>query len=161
VAGLLELIEAARLRHPAPELLVVTGGRAFPYGEAEVPAHVEAMVDAEIGRATGDVERALAIFAEDVVFHADGRGTLAGPWFGREGVVRFFSEWLSAWEDHEARLELVVDCGDRMVTQAVQRGRSRLAGVHVEMVNTGGWWLRDGKVALVHWYASLADALAA
>lgn len=129
----------------------------FP--DPPLPANVAAILDAEAGRATGDVPRALAVLADDVVFHADGRGTLAGPWHGPDGVRRFFAEWLSVWEGHEGRLELVVDLGDRVVTRAVQRARSRAAGVEVEMVNHGSWWFRDGKVVLVRFFESLEAAL--
>jgi ketosteroid isomerase-like protein len=159
MAGPLDVIAAARPRHPAPQLLVVTGGEAFPAAARTLPPHVQAMLDAEEARARGDVAGALAIFAENVEFHGLAHGPLAGPHHGHAGVVHFFTEWLSAFEQHESRLELMVDLGDRVVTEAPQRGRSR--GVEVEMVSRGSWWLRDGKVVQVRWFDSLEEALAA
>ena len=124
-----------------------------------LPPDVVTLLDAEAGRAAGDVRRALALFADDARFHGDDRGSLAGPWIGPEGVRSFFAEWLSVFEAHESRVELVIDCGDRVVAQATQRGRSRAAGVEVEMVNRGSWWFRDGKVVLVRFFESLEAAL--
>ena len=161
MAGPLELVAAARLHHPAPELLVVSGGEAFPVGHRRLPPHVHALLDAEVGRATGDVSRALAVFADDAEFHGDGRGALAGPWHGPEGVRQFFVEWMSVWDGHEGRLELAIDCGHRVVTRAVQRARSRAAGIEVEMVNWGSWWFRGGKVVLVRFFESMEEALEA
>ena len=131
-------------------------------GEAEavdtrLPAYVEAMVAAEEARLRGDAEGALAIFADDVVFHGLDHGPLAGPHHGPAGVLYFFSEWLSAFEEHESRVQLMIDLGDRVITEAPQRGRSR--GVEVEMISRGSWWFRDGKVVLVRWFDSLEEAL--
>ena len=157
MAGPLELVVAARLHHPAPELLVVTGREAFPPDGRPLPPHLQAMLDGEEARLRGDAEGALAIFSEDVRFHGVDHGPLAGPHHGHAGVVHFFTEWLSAFEEHESRVHLMIDLGDRVLTEAPQRGRSR--GVEVEMVSRGSWWFRDGKVVLVRWFDSLEEAL--
>ena len=127
--------------------------------EVTLPGNVEALIRADDARQRGDVQGALAVLAEDVEWHGLAHGPLAGPFRGHEGVLRFHREWDATWEEHERRLELLIEDRERVITQSVQRRRSR--GLPVERVDTGCWWFRDGEVVRVRFFDSLQEALSA
>jgi ketosteroid isomerase-like protein len=86
---------------------------------------------------------------------------LGGVHRGREAVVRWWREWLAAWQTVEFEYELV-DAGDRVVVLLDQRMRGRSTGIEVELgkyahVAT----VKNGR--MVHWraYPSHARALEA
>jgi SnoaL-like domain len=86
---------------------------------------------------------------------------IQGVYRGKEAVMRWWREWLAAWETVEFEYELV-DAGDRVVLLLDQRMRGRSTGIEVPMgkyahVAT----FRDGL--MVHWkhYASQSKALEA
>jgi SnoaL-like domain len=86
---------------------------------------------------------------------------LVGIYRGREAVVRWWREWLEAWETIEFDYELV-DAGDRVVLLLDQKMRGRSTGIEVPIgkyaqVAT----FRNGL--MVHWkvYLSQSEALEA
>jgi len=86
---------------------------------------------------------------------------IAGVYRGRDSVLGFWREWLSAWESLQFEYELV-DAGDRVVMLVDQRMRGRSTGIEVSFgryaqVAT----FRDGL--MVHWqfYLSQSEALEA
>ena len=82
---------------------------------------------------------------------------------GVEGIREFLSSWLEAWDD-DWRLELdeVLDAGDdKAVAIASQYGRSKSAGVEVEMRFAQIWTFRGERLVRMQVYASPRDALEA
>lgn len=80
---------------------------------------------------------------------------------GAAGVTAFLSEWTDTWEDWELAQEAVRDAGDKVVALMHQRGRSKAAGVPVEMSFAMVFTLRDGKQARMEMYSDREEALAA
>ena|SRR5205823_791940 len=80
---------------------------------------------------------------------------------GAEGAQRFLDEWVDAWDDWELEIEALEDAGDKIVALVRQRGRSKAAGIPVEMSFAQVWTLRDGKQARMDMYSDRAEALAA
>src|SRR6266567_2742462 len=78
---------------------------------------------------------------------------------GAEGARTFLEGWTAAWEDWELELEGLHDAGDRVVALLCQRGRSKAAGMLVEMNFAQVWTLRDGKEARMDMYSDPAEAL--
>jgi ketosteroid isomerase-like protein len=81
-----------------------------------------------------------------------------------EGVAEariFLREWTDAWEDWELEIDSLHDAGDRVVALLQQRGRSKAAGMPVEMSFAQVWTIRDGKQARMDMYSDPAEALAA
>ncbi len=82
---------------------------------------------------------------------------------GVEGVREFLSSWLEAWDD-DWRLELdeVHDAGnDKVVAIVSQYGRSKSAGVEVEMHLAQAWTFRGERYARMQMYSDPRDALEA
>ena len=80
---------------------------------------------------------------------------------GAEGARAFLEEWSDAWENWELEMEALHDAGDRVVALMHQRGRSKEAGMPVEMSFAQVWTLRDGKEARMDMYSDSDEAFEA
>ena len=80
---------------------------------------------------------------------------------GVDGAGAFVSEWMAAWDDWELEVEALHDAGDRVVVFVRQRGRSKAAGMPVEMSFAQVFTVRDGKQARMEMYSDRNEALAA
>ena len=78
---------------------------------------------------------------------------------GIEGAETFLSEWTGAWTDWELELEGLRDAGDKVLALVRQRGRSKGAGMPVDMYFAQVWTLRDGKEARMEMYSDPSEAL--
>jgi ketosteroid isomerase-like protein len=80
---------------------------------------------------------------------------------GAEGARAFLEEWSDAWEDWELEIEALHDAGDRVVALMHQSGRSKEAGMPVEMSFVQVWTLRGGKEARMDMYSDSDEAFEA
>jgi len=80
---------------------------------------------------------------------------------GVEGVRRFISDWVEAWDDWELEVESLHDAGDQVVAIMYQHGRSKATGLPVDMHFGQVWTIRDGKQFHMQMYASPEEALEA
>jgi ketosteroid isomerase-like protein len=80
---------------------------------------------------------------------------------GVEGARSFLEEWVSAWDDWELEVDSLHDAGDKVVSFVRQRGRSKAAGMPVEMSFAQVWTLRDGKQTRMDMYSDREEALEA
>ena len=80
---------------------------------------------------------------------------------GVAGAETFLSSWTSVWDEWELELEGLRDAGDKVVALLRQRGRSRAAGMLVDMSFAQVWTLRDGKEARMEMYSDPSEALKA
>jgi ketosteroid isomerase-like protein len=79
---------------------------------------------------------------------------------GAEGVNAFMSAWMEAWDDWELEVEALIDGGERVVALVHQRGRSKGAGMPVEMSFAQVFTFRDGKQSRMEMYSDRDEALA-
>jgi ketosteroid isomerase-like protein len=79
---------------------------------------------------------------------------------GVDGARGFVSTWLDAWEDWELELEALHDAGDKVVALVRQHGKSKAAGMPVEMSFAQVFTLRDGKQSRMDMYSDRGEALA-
>ena len=80
---------------------------------------------------------------------------------GADGARAFLTEWSDAWDDWELELDALHDAGDRVVALMHQRGRSKAAGMPVEMSFAQVWTVRDGKEARMDMYSDAGEAFEA
>ncbi|MEA2313722.1 MAG: uncharacterized protein QOI03_414 [Solirubrobacteraceae bacterium] len=80
---------------------------------------------------------------------------------GIEGAETFLSDWAAAWDDWELDLEASHDAGEKVVVFVRQRGRSKTAGMPVDMSFAQVWTIRDGKQARMEMYSDRNEALEA
>ena len=95
-----------------------------------------------------------------------------GAWFawgqrhaeftGLDGLREFFLDWLAPWATYYDDIEDVFPVGDdRVVVLGRERGYRLDTEAEVEAESAGIYFLRDGKVARVEYYAKRAEALEA
>ena len=80
---------------------------------------------------------------------------------GAEGARTFLREWRDAWDDWSLEIDALHDAGDKVVAFLRQHGRSKAAGMPVEMLFAQVWTIRDGKEARMDMYSDRAEALEA
>jgi ketosteroid isomerase-like protein len=80
---------------------------------------------------------------------------------GVDGARAFLREWTDAWEDWVLEVDSLHDAGDKVVALVHQHGRSKAAGMPVEMYFAQVWTLRDGKQSRMDMYSERAEALEA
>jgi ketosteroid isomerase-like protein len=80
---------------------------------------------------------------------------------GVEGARTFLSEWAAAWEDWELEVDAFHDAGDKVVALVRQSGRSKAAGMTVDMTFAQVFTLRDGKQTRMEMYSDPNEALEA
>ena len=113
-----------------------------------------------------DNESPFEVFDSDIVW--DGRkiagvmGRLTGLaeiFHGHEGVRRFWSSWLEAWEEIEFEYEVLPLPDGRVVGLVTrQRNKGRGSGIWVDQgAYAQIWTLRDGKVVKME-YTSTEEA---
>lgn len=118
---------------------------------AEHP-NIARMRDGYAAFAKGDFDTLNDMFAEDVLWHVDGRSQLAGEYRGRDAVYGFFGRLMELTEGsfHLDVLALLADDDHAMalVNQSASRG-----GHRAETLNVHVFRMRDG-VVLESWDAS-------
>jgi ketosteroid isomerase-like protein len=80
---------------------------------------------------------------------------------GIVGAESFLSDWSAAWDDWDVELGAFHDAGDKVVVLLRQRGRSKAAGMPVEMSFAMVWTVRDGRQMRMEMYSDPAEALKA
>jgi ketosteroid isomerase-like protein len=105
---------------------------------------VQTVNDAYEAFARGDVPAVLAVFAEDIRWHAPDVLPHGGHVQGRDEVGTFFGRLVSTWEDFSLEILDVVDGGDKVFGRG--RASGRLGGTE-----SGYGWVHvfhfsDGKV---------------
>jgi ketosteroid isomerase-like protein len=86
---------------------------------------------------------------------------LAGAYRGRDAVVRFWQEWLAAWETMRFDYEMV-DAGDCVVQLLDLRMRGRSTGIEVPFGKCAWVYaLKNGLVIHQKFYMDQAQALKA
>jgi ketosteroid isomerase-like protein len=92
----------------------------------------------------GDIQSALATFAEDILWHVPGRGPLSRDYRGRTEVLGFFDHFMRL-SDGTFRLQIdeVFAKGDKVVilcTETAHRGRRSWSSSQVHV-----WTVKDGR----------------
>ena len=80
---------------------------------------------------------------------------------GIAGAEAFLGAWTAAWDDWELDVEEYRDGGEKVVALVRQRGRSKAAGMPVDMFFAQVWTIRDGVQVLMEMYSDPAEALGA
>jgi ketosteroid isomerase-like protein len=78
---------------------------------------------------------------------------------GSDGVRRFWTQFLSTWDEYRVEVEELVDAGDQVV--AVMRLRGRTHEREIDQPRSSLLTLRGGKIVRIEPFASRDDALGA
>jgi hypothetical protein len=87
------------------------------------------------------------------------RFDFAASYRGRDGVAKFFAQWLEEWQDYESVLHEVEIIDGRVLVRASMRGRGRVSGATVEWPHFEVWDVIDGRATAMKAFAERDDAL--
>jgi ketosteroid isomerase-like protein len=112
----------------------------------------------------GNFERRLdevrEIFDPEVEWVAAPRSLLASEEYrGYDGVRRFWTQFLSAWDEYGVQVDELIDAGDQVV--AVMRLSGRTNELEVDEARSSLLTLRDGRIVRIEPFASKDGALEA
>jgi len=97
----------------------------------------------------GDVQGAIAAFAEDILWHVPGRGPLSRDYRGHDEVLGFFGHFMQlSGGTFRLRIDEVLAKGERVVvlcTESARRGGRSWSSPQVHV-----WTVKNGK-ATVFW----------
>ena len=101
-------------------------------------------------------------FDPEIVWDTSASGLpAAGVYHGRDGVRRFFRDWLAPWDDYEIAARECIDAGDAVVLVFRQAGTGRSSGVRTERDFFSVWELESSKVVRFRLFASREQAFEA
>jgi ketosteroid isomerase-like protein len=80
---------------------------------------------------------------------------------GADAVEGFLEDWTGAFDEWELEVEALHDAGDTVVALVHQRGRSKTAGMPVEMTFAQVWTVQGGKQVRMEMYSDRDEALKA
>lgn len=112
----------------------------------------------------GNLERRLdevrEIFDPEVEWVAAPHSLLASEDYrGFDGVRRFWTQFLSAWDEYGVEVEELIDRGDQVV--AVMRLSGRTNELEVDEARSSLLTLRNGRIVRIEPFASKIEALVA
>ena len=116
----------------------------------------------EVRSGIAEVDRLVAeSLADDVVIEFHGAGLPEGSRYaGREEYLRFWRDWLAAFEVYAIEHGDYEQVDDNVVVSVTHRGRGRGSGLDFELPQAQRWVFRDGRAAEIHVYETRADAMA-
>jgi ketosteroid isomerase-like protein len=100
------------------------------------------------------------IFDPEVEWVAAPHSLLASEEYrGYDGVRRFWTQFLSAWDEYGVQVEELIDAGDQVV--AVMRLSGRTSELEVDEARSSLLTFRDGRIVRIEPFASKDAALEA
>jgi uncharacterized protein len=105
---------------------------------------------------TGDFSPVAELWHPEVVLKPSGLLPEQGEWRGQEGITRFAAAQAEAFEEFQVKPEEFIDAGDKVVVPIRFGGRARHTGLSVEFRVVHVLSLRDGKLARIDMFQSLA-----
>ena len=93
---------------------------------------------------------------------ASGLGSGVGEFHrGSDGLARYLREWLEPFSEYRIEILDYIEAGDCVLAPSRQSGVGSGSGARVEIKLTTLYELRDGKIARMHQYDTLEEALEA
>lgn len=110
-----------------------------------------------------DFDRAMQIYADDVVLIVPGEGLQTGTFSGKAAVGEWFGDWFRTFDrDYRFEIEEARELpGGAIFLLARHGGRGRLSGAEVRGENAYLYRVRSGQIAKVGFFAGREEALAA
>jgi ketosteroid isomerase-like protein len=105
----------------------------------------------------GDLESAMALFDPEVVVHDPGR--TGRSYRGRDGLMRFWGEWLENWDTYRLDPVDFIEEGEEIFVACEQVARGKLSGVEVRQDLYCVYRITDGTVVEFRIYADRAPAV--
>lgn len=124
--------------------------------------HIEVVRDQFAATNERDFERAMALYADDVVLVVPGPGIQSGRYEGKKAVGEWFGDWLGTFDpDYRFEIDEAREIGDLIFIHATHGGRGRVSGAEVRTESSYLYRVRGGKVVYVEFHWERDEALKA
>jgi ketosteroid isomerase-like protein len=157
-------------RAPRASLAGAEDRRARPRTsfEAGCTVHVFlAMANADVIREltekwnAGDLDSVADLYTEDAEIRTGPHWPEDTTYQGREAIRETTAEWASMWDKLQIEVGTFEEFGDKLVVTGAWRMRGAASGVDGEMAIFILFTFREGKIALLEWFADRETAVAA
>ena len=109
----------------------------------------------------GEVDGVSDLYTEDAEIHTGAHWPEVTVYRGRDEIRRTSAEWASMWENLQIELHSIEEYGERMVVTGAWRMRGAASGIDGEMPIFITFTFREGRIALLEWFADRDTAMAA
>ena len=108
----------------------------------------------------GDMDAFRELYHPDAVMRMAAGLARAGPYFGREAIMREFEQLRQTWDGRDTAEPIgdFIDVGDRVVVRRSGVAQARVLKPTVEL--TAVWTVRDGSILAADYFRDYAEALA-
>jgi ketosteroid isomerase-like protein len=110
---------------------------------------------------SGDVDSVSDLYTEDAEIRTGPHWPEVTTYRGRQAIRATSAEWASMWETLQIEIDSLEEYGDRLVATGAWRLRGAASGVGGEMPIFIAFTFRDGKIAVLEWFADRDTAVAA
>ena len=110
-----------------------------------------------------DLDAALECVHTDFEFDwSESIGPFVGTYRGHDGLARFWTDLLEAWEHFSPTTVEVIECGaDGLITLDVVRARGKGSGIDMEARGAMLWTMQGGKIVRVKMFQTKQEAFEA
>jgi uncharacterized protein len=131
--------------------------------------NVESVTGLYEGAEAMDKEQLLAALPElirqlcdpEIEWVEDPRRADSRTYRGHDGVLASFERWFEGFDEYGAKLERIVDCGDRVFVASREKGKGAISGATVDAMNYQVITFREGKVLRYQEFSEEAEAFEA
>jgi ketosteroid isomerase-like protein len=109
----------------------------------------------------GDVDSVIDLYTEDAEIRTGSHWPEVTTYRGREAIRETSAEWASMWETLQIEVDTLEEHGDKLVATGAWRMRGAASGVDGEMAIFILFTFRDGRIAVLEWFADRDSAVAA
>ena len=110
---------------------------------------------------SGDVDSVFELYTEDAEIRTGPHWPEQSTYRGREAIRETSAEWASMWDRLQIEVDRLEEFGDRMVVTGAWRMRGAASGIDGQMPIFIVFTFRDGKIAVLEWFADHDTAVAA
>jgi ketosteroid isomerase-like protein len=109
----------------------------------------------------GDLDSVADLYTEDAEIRTGPHWPEVTTYQGREAIRETTAEWASMWDKLQIEVGTLEEFGDKLVVTGAWRMRGAASGVDGEMAIFILFTFREGKIALLEWFADRETAVAA
>ena len=108
-----------------------------------------------------DLNAALECVHAEMEFDwSDSMGPFKGTYRGHDGLARFWTQMLDAWDYFSPGMVEAIECGpEGLITVDVVRARGKGSGITIEARGAMLWTLKEGKIVRGKMFQTKEDAL--
>jgi ketosteroid isomerase-like protein len=110
---------------------------------------------------SGDVDGVFEFYTEDAEIRTGPHWPEQATYRGLEAITATSKEWASLWDRLQIEVDELVEYGDKLVAVGAWRMRGTASGIAGQMPIFIVFTIRDGKIAVLEWFADRDTAVAA